>query len=459
MIHVFVGPTLPAARVAAICGGAQVHPPVVHGDLLRLDVRTGDVVVIVDGGYHHTASVRHKEILLLLASGIVVVGCSSMGALRAAELTPYGMVGNGVVFEMYRHGVIDADDEVAVAHGDGPEYRRCSEPLVNVRHALAAARRTGVISMDEETAVTDYARSVSYTSRTWRAIALGLERDGSGLHQTVHRVRAFLDDNPDHADVKATDAIDTLTRIRDIVARRERTTAWMRSPDWKHRFLFEWATNFAGCRVGDVWVELGSIIRYRQIYDSEFPSRWRRFVLRQILRSGGVDGRDLTEKELVAQAVRIAGAKGLEGGSLTPEQLREWVLEAERDLPPRDILCLVLVRSYRPPRGIHDLLAGEPDLVQDDAAQRAVAESYVVNTSIAGWAPRQSVHHTKVSALRGHLADTWGLVDDDTAGLEAGARDRGFVSLADAVAAVRPFFLRHYVRAATPTAGSNGVGS
>ena len=40
-----------------------------------------------------------------------------MGALRAAELHPFGMVGIGQVYEWYRDGTIDADDEVAVAHG------------------------------------------------------------------------------------------------------------------------------------------------------------------------------------------------------------------------------------------------------------------------------------------------------------------------------------------------------
>jgi hypothetical protein len=40
-----------------------------------------------------------------------------MGALRAAELHTFGMVGVGRVFEGYRDGVYEDDDEVAVVHG------------------------------------------------------------------------------------------------------------------------------------------------------------------------------------------------------------------------------------------------------------------------------------------------------------------------------------------------------
>ena len=40
-----------------------------------------------------------------------------MGALRAAELHVFGMVGVGRVFELFRDGLLEDDDEVAVAHG------------------------------------------------------------------------------------------------------------------------------------------------------------------------------------------------------------------------------------------------------------------------------------------------------------------------------------------------------
>ena len=59
---------------------------------------------------------KYKELLLALSQGVHVVGGASMGALRAAELYPFGMEGVGEIFEWFRDGVIEADDEVAVIH-------------------------------------------------------------------------------------------------------------------------------------------------------------------------------------------------------------------------------------------------------------------------------------------------------------------------------------------------------
>jgi hypothetical protein len=44
----------------------------------------------------------------------MIVGASSMGALRAAELDSMGMVGIGTVYQYYRDGIIESDDDVAI---------------------------------------------------------------------------------------------------------------------------------------------------------------------------------------------------------------------------------------------------------------------------------------------------------------------------------------------------------
>src|ERR1700677_2021218 len=122
--YVFVGPSLPAPEVARLLPGCQVLPPVRHGDLLRLRPAAGDRVLIIDGLFLQSAPVRHKEILLLLSQGVTVAGSSSMGALRAAELWPYGMRGVGEVFRLHRDLIVTGDDEVAVIHCyDDERYR------------------------------------------------------------------------------------------------------------------------------------------------------------------------------------------------------------------------------------------------------------------------------------------------------------------------------------------------
>ncbi|MEU8889912.1 TfuA-like protein [Streptomyces sp. NPDC048442] len=190
--YVFVGPTLPVARVAALAPDAVVRPPIAQGDLFRLGLAPGDAAVVIDGYYHHVVPVRHKEILATLAAGVRVVGCASMGALRAAELHPFGMIGDGVVFRMYRDGVIDADDEVAEAHGEAPEYRRTSEPLVNIRHALDAATAAEVLTPPQATAVLATAHALPYHRRSWRAVERACTADGTCADTGLRRLREFL---------------------------------------------------------------------------------------------------------------------------------------------------------------------------------------------------------------------------------------------------------------------------
>ncbi|MFE7117264.1 TfuA-like protein [Streptomyces sp. NPDC057654] len=124
-------------RTTSLLPGAVCHPPVRHGDLLQLAAGPGDTVVIIDGLWHQCAPVRHKEILVLLDSGVRVLGTASMGALRAAELAPYGMIGIGRIYEDFRTGALEADDEVAVLHT--PDGRALTEALVNLRTAIRRA--------------------------------------------------------------------------------------------------------------------------------------------------------------------------------------------------------------------------------------------------------------------------------------------------------------------------------
>jgi hypothetical protein len=104
--HVFIGPTLAAEEARAIWPDAVYMPPVRQGDVYRVVTRLRpDAIGIVDGYFAHVPSVWHKEILYALAEGIPVYGSASMGALRAAELAQFGMVGVGAIFEAYRTGL------------------------------------------------------------------------------------------------------------------------------------------------------------------------------------------------------------------------------------------------------------------------------------------------------------------------------------------------------------------
>ncbi len=142
---VFTGPTLPE-REARLYLEADYRPPAAIGDLYKAALSRPFAIGIIDGYYETTPSIWHKEVLWALKQGIHVYGAASMGALRAAELADFGMTGVGKVFEDYRDGAIEDDDEVAVLHSPAEMgYLQVSEAMVNIRATLNRAAADGVI--------------------------------------------------------------------------------------------------------------------------------------------------------------------------------------------------------------------------------------------------------------------------------------------------------------------------
>jgi len=167
VIYVFVGPTLPVREARAELDAVYL-PPVAQGDVYRVARGRPWAIGIVDGYFANVPAVLHKEILWALSRGIRVYGSASMGALRAAELAPFGMVGVGQIFEQYHAGHLQDDDEVAVVHGSpDSEYVAESEAMVNVRFTLAAAAARQVIGPGVQSALEQLAKRLFYPDRAY----------------------------------------------------------------------------------------------------------------------------------------------------------------------------------------------------------------------------------------------------------------------------------------------------
>jgi len=177
---VFLGPSLPVAAAREILD-ADYLPPAAHGDIIRATLRRPKprAIVLIDGVFRHRPAVRHKEILWALSQGIHVFGAASMGALRAAELEAFGMVGVGAVFATFRDGALEDDDEVAVDHGPAElGYPAINEAMVDIRATLAAARAQGVIPAATETRLVAMAKRQFYVERTFAGLISAARRDG-----------------------------------------------------------------------------------------------------------------------------------------------------------------------------------------------------------------------------------------------------------------------------------------
>lgn len=169
MIVIFLGPTLPIQEAQRILPEATYLPPVSQGDILKAVLHRPHVMGIIDGYFEHVPSVWHKEILWAMKQGIHVFGASSMGALRAAELAAFGMVGIGKIYEAYVSGEIEDDDEVAVAHAPAEEgYLALSTAMVDMRATLKKAEQQGLLT--SRSALEKIAKDLFYPERTYPAL-------------------------------------------------------------------------------------------------------------------------------------------------------------------------------------------------------------------------------------------------------------------------------------------------
>ncbi|HRI69442.1 MAG TPA: TfuA-like protein [Polyangium sp.] len=209
-IIVFTGPTLSATEVRQVLGTAEVRPPIAAGQLWDMALKKGDVVAIIDGYYFQQRSVRHKELITLIDRGVIVAGAASIGALRAAELEPFGMIGVGRVYDWYRRGHVVGDDEVAIVHSSADRgFKPFTEALVNIRAALEDAVTIGILSSARAHRIIEAITTMPFTHRTTDAIKAKLEILGDGLERDFIRIWGA------GTDIKSSDARLLLQLIRD----------------------------------------------------------------------------------------------------------------------------------------------------------------------------------------------------------------------------------------------------
>lgn len=233
-IVVFAGPSLPAADRPSDSRFLWL-PPVARGDIARLvrARRPPAAIAIIDGFFERVPAVLHKEILWALSEGIPVFGAASMGALRAAELHPFGMIGIGRIFAAYRDGELVDDDEVAVVHAPAEfGYRPLSLAMVDLRATVAAAQALGLLAAATAEALISAGKGIFYKERDWPQV---LERAGA-IGGDADELQAFAAKLPE---------IEVPQKRLDALALID----WLRSADGlptpKTSFDFGWSEIFA----------------------------------------------------------------------------------------------------------------------------------------------------------------------------------------------------------------------
>ncbi|MDN7025967.1 TfuA-related McrA-glycine thioamidation protein [Methanoculleus sp. FWC-SCC1] len=216
-IVVFLGPSLDPESARAILDATYL-PPARRGDIQAAASGGAGVIVLIDGVFFQDCAVAHREILAALRAGVRVVGASSMGALRAAELDTLGMEGVGEIYRAYRDGKLVADDEVALVF-DPETGTALSEPLVNIRATLDRAVNEGVLTPDAARAVLDAGRRLYFPERTYDSVADAAEPVIGA--DAAERFRSFAEGHA--VDQKRTDAVAALTSVRETAEQRRKT--------------------------------------------------------------------------------------------------------------------------------------------------------------------------------------------------------------------------------------------
>ncbi len=211
---IFLGPSLRRTAVEGLCG-ASYRPPAAMGDITRAAADGAPAIVLIDGVFENGPAVWHKEILWALSRGVAVIGASSMGALRAAELDHHGMLGVGDVYHAYASGEITDDDEVAVVHGPAETgYMALSDAMVDIRDAVHAAVAAGAVSAEAAAAVITEAKSCHFKQRSLLAAARHVLRQWHDGNEAEGALRWF---QTPRDGVKARDAAQVLRHLDTLV--------------------------------------------------------------------------------------------------------------------------------------------------------------------------------------------------------------------------------------------------
>lgn len=246
----FTGPTLPLQAIIrelgvpkngvfALANGhtLAVRPPVSEGDIVELVERQPTVIAILDGYFENVPAVWHKEILFAMSQGIHVMGASSMGALRAAELGAFGMQGVGRIYESYVSGKWEDDDEVTVAHGPAElGFPAVSEAMANIRstfdHSLACAAMT----LNEWVLLTSIAKRLYYKDRSYLTIFRQAVQQGMDASRATFLNNWVVENRRDQKLADALDLIDTVAKYmssnaekKKVLYRFEDTIIWRRA--------------------------------------------------------------------------------------------------------------------------------------------------------------------------------------------------------------------------------------
>lgn len=212
---VYLGPTLNREEASKILD-ADYRDPAKKGDFLRLSHTSDEkkYVGFIDGVFLHDYPPSPIEVYhLVTRKNIELIGASSLGALRAVELEKFGMKGIGKIFQLFKNGILNADDEVAVTFVRDKNILQ-SEALIDIRFNLFLAYKKGIITKQTKKRFVKTAKNIYFPFRNYEDIVRLTEEQFPSIHDELENFRDYILKNRDS--LKARDARKLLKYLKTL---------------------------------------------------------------------------------------------------------------------------------------------------------------------------------------------------------------------------------------------------
>jgi hypothetical protein len=212
---VYLGPTLNREEASKILD-ADYRDPAKKGDFLRLSHTSEEkkYVGFIDGVFLHDYPPSPIEVYhLATRKNIELIGASSLGALRAVELEKFGMKGIGKIFQLFKNGILNADDEIAVTFVRDKNILQ-SEALIDIRFNLFLAYKKGIITKQTKKRFVKIAKNIYFPFRNYEDIVRLTEEQFPSIHDELENFRDYILKNRDS--LKARDARKLLKYLKTI---------------------------------------------------------------------------------------------------------------------------------------------------------------------------------------------------------------------------------------------------
>jgi hypothetical protein len=304
-----------------------------------------------------------------------------MGALRAAELERFGMIGVGEVFLHYSGGFLTDDADVALLHTDADDgWRPLTWPMVNCRATLRALRTSGLIDGTVAAKCTESLAGLHFSRRVRPELERSLLEQG--VAEAAELSRLFEDS---YVDQKRLDALAALEYARALCDDQRRQPE--RPLHLSTRLTEAMRDSDMLVATTDVPLRRYQLVNDIALHEQDFDAISQRSLDRLLVLEFAAEiGLQPTEAECRSERERFLAAR-----QLTEESVGQWLID--NDLDADEFRQLLLeeatrrrmqrwaldARHYgRNRRAVLDQLRLEGryrELVQRAAQRRAAADS------------------------------------------------------------------------------------